>query len=270
VGEVRIVMLRSYLQTIYLRRRTRDLERALGGYPLYDPPHKIEERLLTKEKATENFDYFMGVRLARVAYLQDWLQRHFGVTATLDEKGVRALSRWGNEYAGFLLVKRANGRPTLCYFTYDPPWTGENAGHNVLFDMGTTLGEAIIANCPMVHWDLDPVSAILPHTAKILRREPGMGFQRPMLTGFDNPAYTPHPLQYVSDFAHDMAHNMTTVEGINRFHRFLRRDKQSICDQLINTFNQILKAYPEGDPANLRKEMGLEDYLKIVDSESEE
>jgi hypothetical protein len=109
-------MLRSYVQAFYLQRRRRELERALGGYPLYDPPHKIEERLLTKEKAAENFAYFMGVRLERVAYLQGWLHRHFGVTATLDEKGVRALSRWGNDYAGFLLVKRANGRATLDLF----------------------------------------------------------------------------------------------------------------------------------------------------------
>jgi hypothetical protein len=109
---VRVVMLRSYVRAFYLQRRKRELERALGGYPLYDPPHKIEERLLTKEKAEENFAYFMGVRLERVAYLQGWLHRHFGVTATLDEKGVRALSRWGNDYTGFLLVKRANGRAT--------------------------------------------------------------------------------------------------------------------------------------------------------------
>jgi hypothetical protein len=130
----------------------------------------------------------MGARLKRVAYLQGWLQRRLGVTLTLDEKGVRALSRWGNEYAGFLLVKGANGRPTLCYSNYDLPWTGENTGHNVLFDIGITLGEGIIANCPKVHLGSGPISAVLPH-----KRERATGFQRPMLTGFDNPAYTPHP-----------------------------------------------------------------------------
>jgi hypothetical protein len=63
-------MLRSYVQTIYLRRRTRELERALGGYPLYNPPHKVEERLLTKEKAAENGGviniFFMQTRSLRL------------------------------------------------------------------------------------------------------------------------------------------------------------------------------------------------------------
>ncbi len=46
------------------------LRRASRDYPLYDPRHKIEERLLTKEKATENFDYSVRARLQRLAYLQ--------------------------------------------------------------------------------------------------------------------------------------------------------------------------------------------------------
>src|SRR5262249_22936752 len=153
-----------------------------------------------------------------------WLQRHFGASVMLDEQGVRAVSRWGNEYAGFLLVKGPDGKSNRSYFTYDPPWIGENAGHNVLFDMGIMCGEAVIANCPKVHWDFDPLSAILPRTAKMLKRSRGLSFQRPMLTGFDNPAYTPHPLHDVWGFAHQMAHSMTTVEGINRFHRHHRLD----------------------------------------------
>jgi hypothetical protein len=57
-----------------------DLERALHDYPLYDPPHKVEERRLPKEKAAENFDYFISVRMQRVAQLRDWLQRDFAVS----------------------------------------------------------------------------------------------------------------------------------------------------------------------------------------------
>jgi hypothetical protein len=108
----------------HVRLRNRRLRRALRGYPLYDPPHKVEERLLAREKAVDNFDYFMRVRQQRVDYFREWLRRHFGVTVTLDEKGVRALSRWGNKYAGLLLDQRPGGDPTDSYFTYDPPWTG--------------------------------------------------------------------------------------------------------------------------------------------------
>jgi hypothetical protein len=185
----------AWLRKLWLRR-------ALRGYPLYDPPHKIEERLLTREKASENFDYFMRVRQQRLGYFRDWLHRNFGVTMTLDEKGMRALNRWGNKYAGLLLVEGPDGNPTNTYFTYNPPWTGENAGHNVLFDMGIALGEAIIACCPKLRWDVDPISAILPRTAKMLKREAGMSFQRPELTGFDNPVGTASPLHRPFSFAY--------------------------------------------------------------------
>jgi hypothetical protein len=253
---------------VWLRKRR--LERALREYPLYDPPHKVEERLLSREKAAENFDYFMRVRLQRVAYFRQWLRRHFGVAVTLDEKGVRALSHWGNQYAGLLRTKGPDGRLTKSYFTYDPPWTGENVGCNVVFDMGITLGEAVIANCPKLRWDFDPISAILPNEAKVLKRTSGMSFQRPRLTGFDNPAYGIAPLHEVNTFAISMMQYTTTVEGMKRFRKIHRFDRRLIDEQLINAFTQTLKDYPEGDPVGLRREMGTEEYLKLVDSESAE
>src|ERR1700730_18045000 len=72
------------------------LRRALRDYPLYDPPHKVEEYLLSREQAFENFDYFMRVRQQRAAYFQRWLRRYFRVAITPDENGVKALNRWGN------------------------------------------------------------------------------------------------------------------------------------------------------------------------------
>jgi len=96
---------------VRLRKARLEVERALHDYPLYDPPHKVEEGRLPKEKAAENFDYFMRVRMKRVAQFREWLRQHFAVTVTLDEEGVRALGRWGNDYAGWLLVRRAEGLP---------------------------------------------------------------------------------------------------------------------------------------------------------------
>ena len=148
------------LPQMWLRRVW--LRRALRDYPLYDPPHKVEERLLSKEEALENFDYFMRVRQQRLAYFQDWLRRNLCVTLAPNKVGVKALNRWGNKYAGLLLTAGPDGHPNNSYFTYDPPWTGENAGCNVLFDMGIALGEFIIVNCPKLHWALDPLSAMLP------------------------------------------------------------------------------------------------------------
>jgi hypothetical protein len=247
------------------------LRRALRDYPPYDPPHKVEERLLAKEKATENFDYFMRVRQRRVAYFRGWLRRYFGVTITLDERGVRALSRWGNKYAGLLLDHGPGGDPTDSYFTYDPPWTGENAGYNVIFDMGIMLGEAMIASCPKLHWDVDPISAILPRTARQLKRERGMSFQRPELTGFDDPVGTASPLHESYVFARQMMSNLTTREGAKLYYSCPSDVRKNIREQLLNSFNAVLRDYPAGDPYRLREQMSPEDYLKFVDAlESEE
>jgi hypothetical protein len=254
---------------LFLRIRLRKsrLERALPGYPLYDPPHKVEEHLLSREEAAENFDYFTRVRLDRSAHFRNWLREQFGVQVSLDEKGVRALSRWGNEYAGLLLAKGADGYPTRSYFTYDPSWTGENAGYNVLFDMGITFGEAILANCPKLRWDLDPISAILPKKGKLLKETSGMSFQRPLVYGFENPAYVVAPLHKVYDFAFNMMVYMASVEGMRRFRQFARFDQRLVCDALGNLYHETLKNYPEGDPVGLRRDMGTEEYLKLVDDE---
>jgi hypothetical protein len=246
------------------------LKRALRDYPLYDPPHKIEERLLSKEKAAENFDYFMGVRQRRVAYFRDWLRRYFWVSVSPDEKGVRALNRWGNKYAGILLVLGPDGHPTLSYVTYDPPWTGNYAGYNVLFDMGIVFGEFLIANCPKLHWDFDPISAILPRRAKMLKRTPGMGFQRPRLTGFDAPISEAIPLHNVEEFAYLMMRNLTTFEGLSSLYSEPRGMRRNVTDQLVNIFRETLRHYPAGDPFKLREQIGPDEYLKFIDLEYED
>jgi hypothetical protein len=253
-----MVLPQAWLRKMWLRRALRD-------YPLYDPPHKVEERLLSKEKATENFHYFMRVRQQRLAYLQSWLRRYFGATFTLDEKGIGVLNRWGKKYAGFLLVTGADGHPTDSYFNYDPPWTGENGGHNVLFDMGIALGETMISNCHKLHWDVDPISAILPRTARMLKGAAGMSFQRPMLTRFDDPLYHGMPLHQVYGFAAQMMLYMTTFRGVNRFNAIPRNDRYLISEGLVNDFAVALKYRPGDDPYKLRQHVAPENYLKFMD-----
>jgi hypothetical protein len=250
---------------VWLRKRR--LERALRDYPLYDPPHKVEERLLSREAAAENFDYFMRVRLDRLAYFRNWLRKQFGYKVSLDEKGIRALCRWGSRYAGLLLAKGPDGHPTMSYFTYDPPWTGENIGNNVVFDMGITFGEAILANCPKLRWEFDTVSAILPSTVKVRKETPGSSFQRPDVSGFENPAYEVPVLHTVREFASSMMLYTTTIEGIKRFHQLPRLSRRSKFEDLVNLYRATLKEYPKGDPAGLLREMGTDEYLKLVDDE---
>jgi hypothetical protein len=252
---------------MWLRKRW--LERCWRDYPLYDPPHKREERILSKAEAAQNFDYFMSVRQQRDACFRDWLRRYFGVTVTLDEDGMRGLNRWGNKYAGFLLAREPRERTTSAYFTYSPPWIGRNGGNNVLFDMGITLGESIIASCPNLRWDFDPTSTILPRTAKERKRGAGSGFQRPMLTGFDNPAYCPMPLYDVYSFARQMAEHITTLKDLIEHYDRPRGIRNLVRDELLNKFKGILRNYPAGDPYKLLDQMGRRDYLNLVDAKVE-
>jgi len=241
------------------------LRRALRGYPLYDPPHKVEEYLLSQEKAVENFDYFMRVRQQRTAHFQQWLRRYFRVAITPDEKGVKALNRWGNKYAGFLLVTGPSANVRSSYFTYDPPWTGNNAGYNVLFDMGITLGDIMIAQCPKLHWVVDPVSAVLPRTAKMLKRSPGMSFQRPALTGFNDPVNSASPLHSVWGFAHQMSRYTTTLAGLQRYLSDPRPLRRFIRDEMLNGFNAVIRGYRGREPNEFRDTMSREDYIAFVD-----
>jgi|GEM_PF-2514583 len=246
------------------------LKRALRGYPLYDPPQKVEERLLTKELAAENFEYFMRVRQRRMAHFQDWLHRYFFITLTPDAKGVRALNRWGNKYAGLLLNVGPNGRPTSSYFTYEPAWIGNEIGCNVLFDMGIALGEALIANRSELHWDLAPTLAILPSTAKVLKKSAGMSFQRPEIAGFNNPAWSWPALHYVYGFSHDMVTYLTTFKGLKRFHRRSKADRRRVQGALLGMFERALSYDFNTDPNGLQRGMPLADYVKLVDLESEQ
>jgi hypothetical protein len=259
------LILEAYMLLLPVWLRKFWLNRALRGYPLYDLPHKVEERLLSREQAVENYDYFMRVREQRVAYFRNWLYRNFWVSVSPDEKGVRALNEWGNRFAGLLLTTGADGRVASSYFTYDPPWTGAGAGYNVLFDMGITLGEYIIANCPKLHWDIDPISAVLPRTGDMLKRSPNMSFQRPQLAHLEDPGARAHPLHRVHGFARQMRLYTTTWEGRQKYWRGASFDRQNIRYELLNMFAAVRRSYHEPYVDPRRAQMTPQEYLALVD-----
>lgn len=261
-------MFREYLWARSIQKRRKALEQALSGYPLYDPPYKVEERLLSREQAMENFDYFMRVRKQRLDHFQDWLRWHFGETVSLDRQGMRALSRWAYRYAGFLLVAGRGGKPTMSYFDYDPAWTGKHAGLNVVFDIGITLGEAVLAHCPKLCWDFDPTSAILPAKAAHSKKIAGAGFWRPRLAGFENPAATVAPLGDAWTVAARMRSDTTTVEGIKSFRKLFDFERRLFRDVLLGIFELTLRHYPEGDPIGLRRGLGAAKYLEHIDAKA--
>lgn len=231
------------LPHMWLRKRW--LTYALRNYPPYDPPHKVEERVLPKEKALENFEYFMSVRQARVAFFQKWLWRYFRTGVRANERGIRALNRWARRYSGLVFV--GSRERQISYFTYDPPWYGVYAGCNVVFDIGITLGEFIIANCPKLRWAMDPTSALLPNTARESKRSFGTGYQRPELTGFDHPTWGKAPLASSYLFAVQMA-RITTFWGLVHVPWVWRKDQTRL---LFSAYQITVKEYAAGNPAKL-------------------
>src|SRR5580704_1000655 len=126
--------------------------RAIANYPLYDVPNKQEERTLDEPRVQENFDYFVRVRLDRLAFFQKWLRERFGVNATLDGNGLLALNAWVNAYGGGLIGDEP-GVMTI-FETYQPAWVGEYAGYNVMVDVGIFIGEYLIAKRPQLCWEI--------------------------------------------------------------------------------------------------------------------
>jgi hypothetical protein len=248
------------------------LGRALRNYPLYDPPHKAEEYLLSRAQAQENFDYFMRTRQERMAFLMVWLQRNFRVTITMDADGVRALNRWGNKYAGLLQLKDTEGNPTDSFFTYQPLWVDGNAGCNVLFDTGTLFGEIVIANLPKLHWALEPTAELLPRRWQKLKNSPGMSVQRPKLTGWDDPTGEGSMHHLLWMFSTTMLRRMTTFQGRARYNRMGWIDRAHVRDELINSFRTILDEPPaEADEfARMRSEMSSNEYVRLIDEVAEE
>jgi hypothetical protein len=135
--------------------RQQRLQRALRDYPMYDPPHKFEERLLPKEKALENFQYFKDVRLERVSFFNNWLESEFGIQASLEDKGVENLLDWAADYIAVIMPSNDFWQTVKVYNGYAKSWAGEYAGVNAYFDLGATLGEAIIRRRPTLRWQME-------------------------------------------------------------------------------------------------------------------
>ena len=124
--------------------------RALAGYPRYTVPHPQSEATLDAALAVENFDHFMSVRVERLVAFREWLARHFGVAAALDEPGLHVVNAWVELHGGGMV---ADYIATLKAFAhYQPPWEGPLAGCNVMVDVAIFIGEYLIAQRPRLRW----------------------------------------------------------------------------------------------------------------------
>jgi len=128
------------------------VRRAIRNYPLYDVLHKQAERTLGEERVQDNFAYFMGVRLERLAFFRSWLRTNFLIDVDLDGDGLRKVSRWVDACGGALIPHEPNRQ--AIFEGYHPSWESEYAGYNVIVDIGIFLGEYLIAKRPQLFWEI--------------------------------------------------------------------------------------------------------------------
>jgi hypothetical protein len=186
------------------RLRQQRLQRALANYPIYDPPHKAEERILQRDQALENFEYFLDVRQERVRYFLSWLHSKFGLDARLEEHGLDSVLGWALEYTAVLMPPLETRKGGEVFLEYSQPWTGAYTGANTLFDLGATLGEAIILRRPQLKWQMEWSLSDFPdyrnvmskeeqlillsteRDVRLAKREARSGFRRPLLASMSN------------------------------------------------------------------------------------
>lgn len=151
--------------------RQQRLRRALHDYPIYDPPHKAEERVLPDDKARENFQYFMDVRQERVRHFTSWLASKFDVEASLERKGIEDTLEWAADYIPIIMPSDDFWQTCLVFKTYAKPWSGEYTGANAFFDFGAMLGEAFIRHRPNLRWQMEWSLTDFPNVERAVPRE---------------------------------------------------------------------------------------------------
>jgi hypothetical protein len=128
---------------------------AMQGYPVYTPPNLHNEIELPISKAKENFDYFLQQRPTRLRCFRDFMKK-FSVDAETTDDALTSVSNWFARYGGLLLHFQPRDTATLhAFMDYVPPWMGEHIGTNVVWDLGTYIGECVISRRPRARWDLN-------------------------------------------------------------------------------------------------------------------
>lgn len=199
------------------------------NYPIYDPPHKVEERRLPKEQALQNFQYFMDVRQRRVKDFHDWLATSFSVRASLDQGGIKNMLDWAESYAAILLPLKFQ-RYNELFYGYSEAWDGEFRSINALFDLGTALGEYIIQERPCLSWSMEWSLSNYPgieerasgetlltlksreRDFRAIAREPFGGFRRPLIASLSDASVLLEPIHLVFNYSRLVMKQTITIE----------------------------------------------------------
>ena len=152
------------------------------SYPIYTPPNLKSERDLSRNKAIENFEYFMENRILRVRYFENCVNKNFTIAFDGGANELSSYSRWFFKYAAYLVptVERMEHLYEASFTSYAPSWSNEFVGMNVIFDAGTWLGNYFCKIIPNLYWKFNEGHKF----EKISKKYPD--FRKPILDGTTN------------------------------------------------------------------------------------
>src|SRR6201995_2396114 len=129
----------------------RKVWRSLPDYPVYAPPFRYEQnKIPSREQIEQNYQYFLQHKADRLKYLAGYLAS-FSVPLTLEPATLPLIGRWLYRYGGHL--DPGGGDVVFVLGHYNPPWTGEYHGLNVMNDLSIFAGDYIVSRNKETRWD---------------------------------------------------------------------------------------------------------------------
>jgi hypothetical protein len=125
----------GFISKMINRRR---IWKTLPDYPVYSPPFHDSEAVLAKREIKANYDYFLEQKARRLEYLTSYL-RSFSVDLSLSPEALPALDGWFYRYGGHLISD--GGELIDAMQDYEPAWTGEYHGVNIVHDISIFAGD---------------------------------------------------------------------------------------------------------------------------------
>ena len=213
------------------------------NYPLYDCPHKNEDRLLTSAQAQENLQYLLDVRAFRVAQLRAWLKTYFFLDVSPDELGVWKIGAWISNYGQFLLPDR---QERIAFRSYQPVWIGSYRTCNIAFDLGIAFGEFTIRACPKLHWDCDAIPKHSPNLAKQMQQTSYSSLQRPIIVGFEVEDWYFNPLGDIESLIREVCERRSYSMP-----DMVARRQRPISEKLLARYRNRVREYSVDNPRSL-------------------
>lgn len=190
---------------------------AMSSYPIYTPPHRAAEFTLSEKEASENFSHFIETSDERVNFLTEWLKSYFGVYLDYSKSGILSMQYWINMCGGSLIG--GNRGIWSSYINYAPRWVDDFRSCNIIYDIGTYIGNYLIVKRPFLKWEM-----IKGTSFESFDRDFEY-YNKPGLVG----SYYPvgDPLSCALHVCHNLSNNIYIGDSMHRSDNYLKRFIQS-------------------------------------------